>query len=104
MMRGLLLINKIKELLDKNDLELIFSNYSIEDICSCLNFNEAMYVVEYLFYDDIQNDEKQQYALKLLLKIKDRFSQEWESDWKNDVFLGNICEILWLYDERYFFL
>ena len=60
-----------------------------------------MHVVEYLFYDDFQDNEKQQYALKLIFEIKDYFNKDWESDWKNDVFLGGLCEMLWLYDERY---
>jgi hypothetical protein len=63
-----------------------------------LTFSEAMQVIEFLFYDDIQDDEKQQYALKLAFEIKDHFKE----DWKNDVFLGGLCDLLWLYDERYF--
>ena len=61
-----------------------------------------MHLVKHVFYDDIQDDEKQQYALKLAFAIKDHFKKEWESDWKNDVFLGDLCETLCLYDERYF--
>lgn len=82
--------------------ESIILNYSIKDVCRSLNFGEAMQVVKHLFYDDIQDDEKQQYALKLAFEIKDIFKKEWENDWKNDVFLGGLCVMLWLYDERYF--
>lgn len=60
-----------------------------------------MHVVKHLFYDDIQENERQQYALKLAFEIKDLFKEEWESDWKNDVFMGHLCDMLWLYDERY---
>ncbi|WP_068470552.1 hypothetical protein [Candidatus Protochlamydia phocaeensis] len=94
-------MNKIKELISQKDWGLLISNYSVEDVCSSLSFNDAMHIVEHLFYDDIQDDEKQQYALKLAFKIKEHFKKEWESDWKNDVFLGGLCEMLWLYDERY---
>jgi hypothetical protein len=93
-------MNKLQELISINDWSLIVSNYSIKDVCSLLSFSEAMHVVEHLFYD-IQDDEKQQYALKLAFEIKDRFKKEWASDWKNDVFLGDLCAMLWLYDERY---
>jgi hypothetical protein len=96
-------MNKIKELISQNDWNSLISNYSVKDICSSLNFNEAMHIVEHFFYDDIQDDENQQYALKLAFEIKDHFKKEWESDWKNDVFLGGLCEMLWLYDERYFY-
>lgn len=94
-------MNKIKELISQKDWSSLISNYSVKEVCSFLNFSEAMYIVEHLFYNNIQDDEKQQYALKLAFEIKDHFKKEWESDWKNDVFLGGLCEMLWLYDERY---
>ena len=94
-------MNKIQEIISQKDWNFLISNYSVKDICSSLNFREAMHVVKHLFYDDFRDDEKQQYALKLAFEIKDYFKKEWENDWKNDVFLGDLCEILWLYDERY---
>lgn len=95
-------MNKIKELISQKDWRSLVSNYSVKDVCSSLNFSEVMHVIKHLFYDDIQDDEKQQYALKLAFEVKDLFKKEWESDWKNDVFLGGLCVMLWLYDERYF--
>lgn len=94
-------MNKIKELISTKDWGSLISNNSVRQLCSSLNFSDAMHVVEHLFYDDIQDDKKQQYALKLAFEVKDHFKKEWESDWKNDVFLGGLCEKLWLYDERY---
>lgn len=94
-------MNKIRELLLQKEWREIISNYPVKDVCLSLNFREAMCAVKHLFYDDIQDDEKQQYALKLCFEIKNHF-KDWENDWKNDVFLGNLCEMLWLYDERYF--
>jgi hypothetical protein len=94
-------MNKIKEIVSKKDWSSLISNYSVEHVCLSLSFSEAMHVVKHLFYDDIRDDEKQQYALKLVFEIKDHFKNEWESDWKNDIFLGGLCVMLWLYDERY---
>jgi hypothetical protein len=96
-------MNTIKETIDQKDWSTLISNYSVKEICSSLTFSKAMHVVKHLFYDDIQDDEKQQYALKLAFEIKDLFKTDWENDWKNDVFLGSLCEMLWLYDERYLF-
>ena len=95
-------MNKIKEIISEGDWNSLISIYSTKDICSSLNFSEVMHVAEHLFYDDFQDNEKQQYALKLTFEIKHYFKKEWESDWKNEAFLGGLCEILWLYDERYF--
>jgi hypothetical protein len=96
-------MNKIKEIISQKDWSEIISNYSVKDVCSLLNFKEAMHVVKHLFYDDIRDDEKQQYALKLAFEVKAFFKNEWENDWKNDVFLGDLCEMLCLYDERYLY-
>lgn len=94
-------MNRIKELVSQKDWNLLILTSSFEEICKALSFKDAMHVVKHLFYDDIQDDEKQQYALKLAFKIKDHFKTEWESDWKNDVFLGGLCVMLWRYNERY---
>lgn len=95
-------MKKIQNLISQKDWNSLISTYSVKEVCSLLTFSEAMHVVEHLFYDDIQDDDKQQYALKLAFEIKDHFKKEWESDWKNEVFLGGLCVMLWLYDERYF--
>ena len=95
-------MKKIKDFISQKDWNSLISSYSVQDICSYLNFSEAMHLVKHLFYDDTEDDEKQQYALKLAFEIKDHFKKEWESDWKNEVFLGGLCVMLWFYDERYF--
>lgn len=91
----------IKELIGQKNWDLLISDYSVKEICLNLDFSEAMHLVANLFYDDILNDARQQFALRLAFEIKDYFKSEWEADWKNEVFLGHLCEMLWLYDERY---
>ena len=94
-------MNKIQKIVFQKKWNTLLSNYSVKDICLSLNFEEAMHNVEDLFYEDFPNHDNQQYALKLAFEIKDHFKNEWESDWKNDVFLGDLCDMLWRYDERY---
>lgn len=60
-----------------------------------------MWLIKHLFYDDFQNDIRQQFALKLAFQVENQFKKEWDNDWKNDIFLGDLCSILWLYDEQY---
>lgn len=96
-------MNNIKQFISQKKWESIISSYSVKDICSLLSFSEAMHLVEHLFYDDIHDDTKQQYALKLAFELKEYFKNEWDCDWKNDIFLGDLCEMLWLYDERYLY-
>lgn len=94
-------MNEIIEFISQKDWDSLISKYSTKDICLSLNFSEAMHVIKHLFYDDLQDDEKQQYALKLAFEVRGFFKNEWENDWKNDIFLGGLCVMLWLYDERY---
>ena len=77
-------MNKIKRHFLLNEWAELSSNYSIKDVCLSLSFKEAMNAVNHLFFDDICDNEKQQYALKLCLEIKIHFN-EWENDWKNEV-------------------
>lgn len=94
-------MNEIKELISKKNWAFLTKKYSFQEICKSLNFKEVMHLVKHLFYDDMQDDTNQQFALKLILEAKQHFENEWEKDWKNDVFLGQLCSFLWLYDERY---
>lgn len=94
-------MNPIIKTVFQKDWEALILNYRVKDVCSALNFDEVMRVVKHLFYDDIQDDTKQQYALNLAFEVKEQFKKDWEADWKNDVFLGDLCEMLWRYDDRY---
>ena len=94
-------MNEIQELIYQQKLYSVISNYSLKDVCKSLSFSEAMHLVEHLFYDDIRDDEKQKYALRLAFEIRDHFKEDWDRDWKNEVFLGVLCEMLCLYNERY---
>lgn len=94
-------MNKIYEFASQKDWSSLITNYSVKDVCTSFNFNEAMQLAEHLFYDDIQDDANQQFALKLVLEIKNNFKSQWKNDWKNEIFLGDLCDMLWLYDERY---
>jgi hypothetical protein len=96
-------MNEIRNIVSEKNWKLLISNYSIKDICSSLSFKEVMYVAEQIFYDDIEDKDNQQFALELTLEIANFFKDDWNKDWKNDVFIGNFCEMLWRYDERYFY-
>lgn len=94
-------IREIKEIVDKKNWSLLVAKYSVSEICKSLSFREAMHLTETLFYDNMDNDEIQQYALNLTLQIKSHFADEWEADWKNEVYLGYMFSFLWQYEERY---
>lgn len=96
-------MNTIKLLIYEKKWDLLITKYSPKEICLSLTFSEAMKLVKDLFYTDIQNDRNQQFALKLAFEIENYFKEDWEKDWKNDILLGDMCSILWLYQEQYIF-
>jgi hypothetical protein len=94
-------MSELKKIIAEKDFKKIISKYSRDDICSSFNFKESMWVAKHLFFDDLCDDEYQQFALKLTLKIKDHFPDEWSNDCQNDIFLGELYSVLWCYDEEY---
>jgi len=96
-------MNKIKETISHRNWNSLITEYSPREVCLLLNFSEAMWLAKHLVYDDMQNDSNQQFGLKLVFEIKSHFKSEWEGDWKNDVFLGDLCSFLCFYDEQYVF-
>lgn len=94
-------MNKIKELIYNKDWDSLILSFTVEEICSSLTFSESMHTVNHLFFDDFRDDDRQQYALKLAFQIKEHFKDQWENDWKNEMYLGGLCNTLWLYEEEY---
>lgn len=94
-------MNKLEKIIKNKDWDSLILTFTVEEICCSLTFTETMHLVDHLFLDDFLDDDKQQYALKLIFQLKKHFNNEWENDWKNEVYLGKMCALLWLYDERY---
>jgi hypothetical protein len=96
-------MNKFKDLISQIKWDILTTKYSPKEICLALNFSDTMHLVKHLAYDNFQNDDYQQFALNLILEAKEYFKQEWNSDWKNDVFLGDLYSFLCFYDKKYFY-
>jgi hypothetical protein len=96
-------MNQIQKLMSQSKWDIIIAKYLPKEICLNLNFSDTMHLIVDLAYENFQNGESQQFALKLILEAKEYFKQEWIRDWKNDVFLGDLCSYLCLYDQQYFY-
>ena len=94
-------MNELKEIIKNKDWKKIINKYSQKELCLALNFDQAMWLMRHLFFDAFCDDENQQFALKLALEIKDHFSDLWNNDWKNDVFLGDLYSVLCDYNKEY---
>ena len=93
-------MNSINILFNKKQWENI-SSYLPEDIIKCLGFKNGMILAYKLLYNDNWDEDLQEFAVKLLYILKITCSEEWNSNWRNEAFLGQACDITLRYDERY---
>jgi hypothetical protein len=54
-----------------------------------------MILANSLFVKNHSDPSIEEYAINLLFKIKDVYHTEWEKDWKNDIYLAELCSITW---------
>lgn len=83
----------------ENWKELIY--YTPSKIARALSYEEAFKTAYYTFLSDWRDDSLQSLSMKLLFAIKEVYPDKWNEDWKNEVFLGDICEFNCQYDDRY---
>ena len=75
--------------------------FSTEDVCCALNYRECMALAYDLFVKNQDDYTVQDFSVRLFFAISQVYPDEWNKDWKNDVFLGKLCSITWRDDERY---
>lgn len=92
---------EIHKIVAEQAWNLLISRFSPAEICHSLSFEETMRFANDLFYKNMQDHEIQTYAVALAYAIRDQFQDQWNLDWKNDVFLGYLCSMIWRYDEEY---
>lgn len=94
-------MNNLESLAQKKQWYKLISSYTPKEICEKTSFETSMRLMDDLFYENFTNTELQEYALDLGFQIKKFFPKKWVTDWKNEAFLGNMCAILWRYDDQY---
>lgn len=93
----------LKKLLKTQNWKQISLEHDIDLLVTELSFKDCMRIAYNLAYGYGLEEELQEYAIKLLLRIKDHFPQEWNSSWRNDAFLGNAYKVFFKEDEgRYY--
>lgn len=71
------------------------------DLVATLDYSECMSLAYDLFFENPENSDFQDFSIKLFFVIRDHFAKKWDTDWKNDAFLGQLCGLTWRYDESY---
>ena len=91
---------------DKNRFEELYNlskNYLTNELVKVLQFQEGLLLAKEMLNNDEWNEELQQYAASLLNELRKKYSNEWNSKWNYDAFLGYAYDITLNYDERYKF-
>jgi hypothetical protein len=96
-----MVFQRLFKILSKKRWQYLIAIYSPQKICAQISFKEAMHLVERLFFEDFRNNDNQQFGLKLVVEIRQFFTKDWKSDWKNDVFLGDMYNLLYFDVEGY---
>lgn len=72
-------------------------------IVESLPFEQVMSLAYDLYTENFLESPKiRDFSLNLFFAIKKRYFKEWENDWKNDIFLSDLCRIGYKYDECYY--
>lgn len=94
-------MKKISDLIKKHDWPLIYKRYTTDQIVEELSFEEGMRLAYQMLINKEGDDDLMNFAVDLLQLIRKKYPKNWESDWKNDLFLGDACHITMRYNERY---
>ena len=95
--------NKLQQFITEKNWEKIVQEFSHEDLARILPFKDAMFLARDLFFENFDNSPRIcDFATNLFFSIRRYHETEWDKDWKNDIFLSDMCHISYKYDESYF--
>lgn len=94
-------MNKIFNLIDKKDWYAISNQFDPKSLVKNISFKKGMTLAYHMLFNDERDDDLRDYAIQLLQELRQIYPEEWSSDWKNDIFLGDACFMTMRYDERY---
>lgn len=96
-------MNKIVDLITKKDWHHLTNQYKPNILAKNLSLKDGKTLAyQMLFGDTIEKAEDlSDYAAQLLQELRKVHSKEWTQDWRNDVFLGDICYMAMKGEERY---
>lgn len=94
-------MDEILKLIGRNDWFTIAKEIDPKFLVKVVPFKKGMSIAYHMLFNDGIDDDLRLYAVRLLQEIRQYYSQEWSSDWKNDVFFGDACYLTLNYEERY---
>ena len=94
---------QLQQLIAEKNWEQIVREFSHDDLTRILPFKDAMLLASDLFFENFGDYPSiGNFAIDLFFAIRKYKRDEWNKDWKNDTFLGTVCQLGYKYDESYF--
>jgi hypothetical protein len=89
------------KLIDDRKWHHITKTYQPSELAKLLPFKEAMILGNQILGNEEGDDDLRIYATTLIDEIRKRYPEDWNVDWRNDVFLGDAFFLAMKYDENY---
>jgi len=95
-------IASLREIIENNEWRELLRHSIPSQIANDFSFEEAMQVAGWLYNEDVEFDSEtkndgsdyvffEQYIITLLTILRMKHTKKWQSDWKNEAFLGSLC-------------
>lgn len=94
-------MKNLETLIHTEDWSTLTSNYSSDIVANHLSFKEGLVVACSILMNEERDDDLREYAVNMTQWIRKTHPIEWNTDWRNDKFLGDACFIAMRYDEMY---
>jgi hypothetical protein len=85
----------------KQQWSVIIEKFTQDFLIHELGYATSMHLANDLFSNNFDDTRIQEFSVTMFFLIRKIFSVEWDKDWKNDVFLGQLCDLAYKYKERY---
>lgn len=94
-------MSTLKKLINSSKWHDIYIKYQHNQVLDELSFEECMHLAYQIFNNKEVDDDLMNYAVDLLQLIRQKHPASWNFDWRNDLFLGDVCHWTMRFDDRY---
>jgi len=99
----------LNDIIKKKDWDILIRNVLPVTIAISFPFEESMHVVGNLLNDSGGEDGDlalfmRDYAVNLMIILREKFPQNWKKDWKNEAFLGICCSLVYREEKAFKYL
>lgn len=95
-------MSELNLLIKRKDWEVIAKNFSPKSLSEQLSFGDALILSRKMLENEKWDGHLQSFAINLINAIKRRHSEEWETDWRYDAYLGYAYDLRgWDYEEQF---